>query len=378
MSLESFEEDGVPIPYAQANRLFSQQPKTAWAAYVAGVFLVLMREENVTFEDGANILIQSSVPEAKGVSSSAALEVATMQAVAHCFGLSIEPRRMAILCQIVENLVVGAPCGVMDQMTACCGEANQLLALLCQPAEIQTPVQLPPQLAVWGIDSGIRHAISGADYSSVRIGAFMGYRMLLDAAGVAGKNVVARSVQDDRWKGYLANIAPSDYEQKYRHVLPEKMTGAEFLQTYDDITDTVTTIDPSRTYAVRQPTIHPIYEHFRVKLFAGLLAGDPITNGPLLGECMYQSHVSYSACGLGSVGTDEIVALARSMGEEKGIYGAKITGGGSGGTVAILGKSDMEESIQEIAAAYAKKSVLSPYLFSGSSPGASAFLLHVD
>ena len=64
--------------------------------------------------------------------------------------ISIEPRELALLCQRVENLVVGAPCGVMDQMTSACGEANQLLALICQPAELLGTIKLPEDLAVWG------------------------------------------------------------------------------------------------------------------------------------------------------------------------------------------------------------------------------------
>ena len=57
----------------------------------------------------------------------------------------------------MENCVVGAPCGVMDQMAAALGEAGSLLALRCQPAEVQPPVALPPHIRLWGIDSGIRH-----------------------------------------------------------------------------------------------------------------------------------------------------------------------------------------------------------------------------
>ena len=103
-----------------------------------------------------------------------------MQAVAAAYGISIDPREMAILCQKVENLVVGAPCGVMDQMTAACGQAGRLLALLCQPAELREPVELPPEVELWGLDSGVRHSVSGADYGSVRVGAFMGYRMIAE------------------------------------------------------------------------------------------------------------------------------------------------------------------------------------------------------
>src|SRR5262249_35253566 len=154
------------------------------AAYAAGAFLVLMREAGVRFDRGARILIDSNVPEGKGVSSSAAIEVAVMQAITAAFNIAMDARRAALLCQKVENLVVGAPCGVMDQMASGCGEANQLLALLCQPAELQGAVQIPGQLALWGIDSGIRHSVSGADYGSVRVGAFMGYRMIAEMGGL--------------------------------------------------------------------------------------------------------------------------------------------------------------------------------------------------
>ena len=66
----------------------------------------------------------------------------------------------------------------MDQMASLLGQQNRLLALLCQPAEPLAYVDIPSSLAVWGVDSGIRHAVSGADYGSVRIGAFMGYRLM--------------------------------------------------------------------------------------------------------------------------------------------------------------------------------------------------------
>ena len=63
-----------------------------------------MRERGVLFKQGARILIDSRVPEGKGVSSSAAIEVAVMNAVAAAFDISIAPREMALLCQMVENL----------------------------------------------------------------------------------------------------------------------------------------------------------------------------------------------------------------------------------------------------------------------------------
>ena len=354
--------------YAQARDTFRQMPTINWAAYIAGVFLVLATEENVRFTGGANLLIDSTVPEGKGGSSSAALEVAVMRAVCAAYGIEISAERQAILCQMVENYVVGAPCGIMDQMSVMLGQENRLLALLCQPAIVQGTLPLPDGLAVWGIDSGIRHAVSGADYGSVRVGAFMGFRII-------------RELTERDWGGYLANVPPSYFEQHLRDQIPVTMLGAHFLAQYGETGDRVTTVDPDQWYAVRQPTAHPIYEHFRVQTFAQLLAGDPhqngplcngpLHNGPLLGELMFQSHASYSACGLGSEGTDRLVALARAAGVARGIYGAKITGGGSGGTVAILGRQGEDEVVREIAERYSAETGRPTYVFSGSSSGSA-------
>ena len=93
-------------------------------------------------------------------------------------GGGIKGRELGLLAQMVENRVVGAPCGVMDQMASLLGQQDKLLALLCQPAEILTYVDIPSSLGVWGIDSGIRHSVSGADYGSVRCGAFMGLSLI--------------------------------------------------------------------------------------------------------------------------------------------------------------------------------------------------------
>jgi L-arabinokinase len=377
MPLAEFETGGRPVTYDIARTYFQHDPARHWAAYVAGAFLVLRRERGITFSGGARLLISSNVPEGKGVSSSAAVEVAVMQAVAAAFGVTIEPREMALLCQKVENLVVGAPCGVMDQMTASCGEADRLLSLLCQPAELQGMISLPAELAVWGLDSGVRHSVSGADYGSVRVGAFMGYRIIAERAGLQTKqNEPGAPVQviDPRWGGYLANLTPSEFEQFYVAHLPERVTGDEFLSLYSGTTDLVTQIDPKRSYAVRIPTAHPIYEHFRVRTYAELLNGiSSKRQWQLLGELMYQSHASYSACGLGSAGTDRLVELVRAAGPDQGLYGAKITGGGSGGTVAVLGRREASAAVAAVAEQYAQETGYHPYIFAGSSPGEAAF-----
>src|SRR5262249_3057106 len=150
--------------------------------------------------------------------------------------------------------------------------------------------------------------------------------------------------------------------------------GSEFLARYIGTTDTVTRIEPETRYAVRIPTAHPIYENFRVRAYAELLAGElNEAKLKLLGEIMYQSHASYSACGLGSSGTDLLVRLVREAGPKHGLYGAKITGGGSGGAVAVLGRSDAGEAILEVAKRYRRETGYQPYIFHGSSPGAAVF-----
>jgi galactokinase len=363
--------------YDHARLWFSRDPALHWAAYVVGVLVVLERERDLQLGCGLRVLVESRVPEGKGVSSSAALEVATMQAVTHLVGSVLRGDELAQLCQMAENLVVGAPCGIMDQMTSALGRADALLALHCQPAEVKGFVELPPSIGFWGIDSGIRHAVSGSDYSSVRTGAFMGYRIIAQEAGLrvtdrADDGVV--QIDDPHWSGYLANLTPEEFDRDLASRLPVTMRGEDFLRRYGGTTDRITRIDPRRTYAVREPTAHPIREHARVRRFAEILSSR-VDRAALeeMGELMIASHASYSACGLGSDGTDLLVELVRQAGSAAGLFGAKITGGGSGGTVAILGRADAVDAVTEIARRYHEQTGREPYVFSGSSIGASGF-----
>ena len=375
MSLDDFERDGTPIDYDEARKLFQTDKPGHWAAYVAGAFLVLMRERDVRFTEGARMLLASNVAEGKGVSSSAAIEVAAMSAATAAFGIELAPRDLALLCQKVENAVVGAPCGVMDQMTAVCGVEGELLALLCQPAEIQETIALPDDLAVWGLESGEGHSVRGEDYASVRTGAFMGYRMIAELANLKLDAVDGLlRVEDGIWHGYLANVTPFEFERSYASHIPERIAGGEFLARYCGTTDAVTRVNSERAYAVLKPTAHAVYENSRVRAFADLLRGPTSARrNAQLGELMYQSHSSYSACGLGSAGTDLLVKLVRDLGTTHGLYGAKITGGGSGGTVAVLGARTADAAVRRVAASYEQAMSYQPYVFGGSSPGSAAF-----
>ncbi len=89
---------------------------------------------------------------------------------------------------------------------------------------------------------------------------------------------------------------------------------------------------------------------------------------------MYASHWSYGRrCGLGSPETDLLVRLIRERGAARGLYGAKITGGGSGGTVAVLCREDTDATIEEIAAEYAEQTGIAPAIFVGTSAGSRVF-----
>ena len=370
MRLDDFVVDGVPIPYETAHQRFASS-QHRWAAYVVGAVLVLMRESSVAFSEGFDILISSVVPEGKGVSSSAALEVSAMNAIVAAFNIDVSAVEIALSCQKVENLIAGAACGVMDQMTSEAGEANRLLELRCQPCDFLGTLAIPEELEFWGLDSGIKHSVGGSSYTTVRTAAFMGYRIIAELAGLAitiAENKKAH-VKDSEWNGYLANIQPEVFEIRFSSQIPVWMSGWDFLHTYGGTTDSVTTVDPSVNYPVLQATQHPIYENHRVHSFAQLLREN--VDPRRLGELMFESHMSYSRCGLGSPETDLIVELVRDAADT--LYGARITGGGCGGTVAILGRSGSTAYVERIAREYEKRSGNIATIISGSSDGAHSF-----
>lgn len=94
-------------------------------------------------------------------------------------------------------------------------------------------------------------------------------------------------------------------------------SGQTFLDMYGDHNDPVTAINPKHTYALKVPTTHPIYEKFHVNAIAVLLTASTNEQLSALGEILYQSHYSYSRCGLGSDGTDRLVTLAQQLQQRK-------------------------------------------------------------
>ena len=362
VSIDGFYSPGGSLlSYDAVQTLLRSDPQTRWAAYVFGCVFTLLAEGIVPhFSHGANILLDSRVPLGAGVSSSAAIEVATMQALNAAFGLNLDGVAVARLSQMVENKVVGAPCGIMDQMTSALGARNSLLLILCQPHEVQGTQALPEGVQVYGINSNVKHSVGGTAYTRARVAAFMG-----------------RKILGHQHPGleYLANLSASNFAAR-ANSLPGSMSGYQFLCGFDDTGDSATTLDLYLSYAVRACTRHGILENARVKQFvAHLTSGEGDKALKRAGELMYESHESYSQIGLGCDETDRLVNIGRQVGVGNGIYGAKITGGGSGGTVAFLTHGNRAaQTISEIAAAYQAQTGLMPQIFTGGqSPGAMAF-----
>ena len=358
-------------PEALAER-FARDASDRWAAYVVGSVYRCLTSTGIVPSHGLRLLITSEVPEGKGVSSSAALEVAAMAATAACYGLEMDGATLAAACQWAENHIARAPCGIMDQMTSALGRHDRLLRLRCQPASVEGHVAVPKGYRFFGIESGIRHAVSGSDYGTVRTAAFMGYRMIAELAGLTATTEGGRAhVEDERWGGYLANIAPSEFARDFADRLPNRMRGAEFLARYGGITDVVTRVSPEVWYPVRQATSHPVYENDRVTRFAELLSTglEHADAAVRMGALMFRSHAGYSACGLGSDGTDRLVDMVAEMEPAQGLFGAKITGGGSGGTVAVFGTEAARSAVHRMARQYEQETGIHAFVFDGSGPG---------
>jgi len=353
-----------------------------WSAYVAGCFLVLHQEMGVPLS-GCDLHIRSDVPTAKGVSSSASLEVAVMCAVTELLDIPLTGNDLPVLCQKVENEVVGAPCGLMDQLTCYHARKGELLPILCQPDDVREGAPIPNGVCFAGIDSGVRHAVSGASYGDVRTAAFMGYSLVSRELGIGSDAILSTRKTGDRtglpFEGYLANIGRERFDREFSDLLPETMAGSEFIRLCGTTIDSVTGVDPGALYGVLPATRHPVYEHDRVNQFTERLRefdsaateGEKNVLKRSLGALMVEAHESYSACGLGNEVTDLIVRLILEAGPEQGVYGAKITGGGSGGTVCVL--CDVPKGIDRvraIAAEIAGRGDSEPYVFLGSSDGA--------
>ena len=364
--------------------LVNKDTSVRWTAYVLGAFYLLRCRFPERVRCGANLYIESEVPLNKGVSSSAAIEVAVMKSVAAAYGLDLRGVELAELCQWTENVIAESACGIMDQAASVLGDEGYVLPLLCQPCRPLPLVKLPEGLRCWAIDSGVRHAVTGVEYEAARAAAFVGYRMICDWEGVPIERDESGHIPrftDKNWYGYLSAVSASVFRSKYEWRLPEKLSGEEILATGTTHPDPFTTIRPGANYRVRNCTRYAVEENHRIELFVELARSANGTSRESafrqMGELMFQSHWSYTECGLGCGATDELVELVRRECGQGALYGAKVTGGGAGGTVTVLGSAQATAKVREVVGAYAELRSFDPYVLEGSSVGADKFGIRV-
>lgn len=312
-------------------RFLREQNAPSWSHYVLGCLWLFGLEMNWWPETGLLFEVDSQVPVSMGVSSSAALEVATLRALEALSDHSLGGTDLAKMAQRVENEVVGAPCGLMDQLSVAYGQAGALLPIVCRPDTLGNPIPLPKGVAVVGWPSGVKHAVSDAPYATARAAAFMGKKMLEAHFG--------HSLE------YLTDLSPSQVSGLSESVLPAQISGSEFTDRFGSTGDPLSRIDAERIYPLRSSTLFPIEENFRCSLAAALLRTGQDDALHLVGELMAQSHEGYSAIGLGSAETNAMVEAVREHGPTVGFYGARVSGGGSGGTVVVLAR---EEAVSQL------------------------------
>ncbi|MCW3120086.1 MAG: L-arabinokinase [Chitinophagaceae bacterium] len=351
-----------------------------WTAYTLGNIHYLNKKYPGRITNGVTLYIESTVPLNRGVSSSAAIEVAVMKAAAAAYGIDLAGVELALACQWVENTIAESACGIMDQIAVVTGRAGYIMPLVCQPCNPEPLIRLPEELKIWGIDSGVSHQVAGIEYEAARAAAFMGYKIICDSEKIPVTPDLTADIPrytDPVWNGYLANLSQSDFYEKYEFLLPKQCDSVLYLKEHEIHVDPFTPLKGNVTYNIWANTKYAVEENQRVQLFSELSRGAAATSSQracrLMGELMYQSHDAYTECGLGAKATDLLVSLCKKEGFENGIFGAKITGGGAGGTVAVLAHNKAGNVIERIFSAYAVAKMGEPYLFEGSSDGADTY-----
>jgi galactokinase len=285
-------------------RLGAETSGRGWLDYVQGVTQVA-RAAGFSFA-GFDALISSDVPIGSGLSSSAALEVALLRALRSAFGLAIDDVQIARLGQRAENQFVGAQCGIMDQMAASLADEHTALFLDARTLDYQR-VSLPVDADLVVINSGVAHDHAAGDYNIRRAECERASRTL----GVS-------QLRDlDSAELRRLDVLPEPLRRRARHVVSENERVLAAVQ------------------AIRRNDL------------------------PQLGRLFYDSHQSMRDDYEVSVKEiDLIVELARADTE---IYGARLTGGGFGGSVVMLAHAGTgSKAARRIARAYADRSGRSP------------------
>ncbi|NJP49915.1 galactokinase [Streptomyces sp. SBST2-5] len=291
-----------------------------WTAYPAGVVWALREAGHAV--TGADVHLASTVPSGAGLSSSAALEVVVASALNDLFSLGLSGRRLARLCQRAENVYVGAPVGIMDQTAAACCEAGHALFLDTRDlSQRQIPFDLEAEgLRLLVVDTQVKHSHSEGEYGKRRAGCEKGAALL----GVA-------ALRDIPYDGLDAALERLGDEEEVRRLVR-----------------------------------HVVTEDQRVERVVQLLeAGDVRAIGPVLveGHASLRDDFRISCREL-----DLVVDTALAA----GALGARMTGGGFGGSAIVLTEyADVPAVTKAVEEAFAAAELSPPRVFEAvPSPGA--------
>ncbi len=266
----------------------SPQGSQHWSDYVYGVAVILQRAGYRL--GGANLLICGEVPIGAGLSSSAALEVATAMAFLDFAGITVAPTEIAKLCQRAENEFVGVQCGIMDQFVACHGSPGEALMLDCRSLAFRR-ARLPAGIGLVICNTMVHHELARGEYNQRRADCSAGVR-------------------------HMARVLP--------HVTALRDVTRSELEKYGRTMDAT----------VYRRCRHVVSENERVEQ-----AFTALQDGALdrFGDLMRASH--YSLRDDFEVSCPELDILVDIASDLPGVYGSRMTGGGFGGcTVSLVQK----------------------------------------
>jgi len=267
----------------------------AWANYLRGVVAGFARQGVVP--PAIDLAIVSEVPLGGGLSSSAALEVATATLLEAVTGHMLEPREKARLCRQAEHDFAGVPCGLMDQLASVYGDDSGALLIDCQFEVVRVVPFADPDVALLICNTNMRHALSDGAYLRRRTECVEAAREL----GVASlREATPEMVEAPR------GIFDPTVRRRARHVTTEN----------------------ARTLAAA--------DHLEKRDFSAV------------GKLMFESHSSLrDDFEVSSAELDVLVDIAREIGVAGGVLGARMTGGGFGGCTVTLVRSDRVDHIAE-------------------------------
>jgi galactokinase len=295
-----------------------------WMSYVAGVAWAFAEDGLPTC--GLDLVVDGDVPLGAGLSSSAALELATARALAAAAGVAWDPVRMARIGQKAENGYVGMNCGIMDQFASAACQDGHALLLDCRSLDTR-PVPVPASASVVVMDTGARRSLAGSAYNDRRAAC----ERVVAALATRHPGVRAlRDVSDAQLEADAAALDPVDL-RRARHVVPEN----------------------------RRP----------VEMAAALAAGDLARAGRLMND----SHASLRD--LYEVSCVELDAMTEAARRQPSCYGARMTGAGFGGcAVALVESAAVDAFCAEVREAY-RRTIDLPAALYPCRPEAGARLL---